>query len=136
MTSLPLLSPRERLILTYLDRSSPLIEIGSTLFVTRNTVKTQVRAIYAKLGVHSRAEAVARARELGLLPAAEPGSTSAEDAPTDDPFPEQRAAASGAAPAGRANHASRITHASGATAASRTGPGSDSQHSPAPAPSR
>ncbi len=95
MTSLPPLSPRERLILTHLDRSAPLIEIGSTLFVTRNTVKTQVRAIYSKLGVHSRAEAVARARELGLLPASESGTMPADDAPTDSPFPEQRTAAPG-----------------------------------------
>jgi LuxR family maltose regulon positive regulatory protein len=42
-------------------------EIAADLHVSRNTVKTQVRSLFDKLGVTSRAEAVARARELGLL---------------------------------------------------------------------
>ena len=39
----------------------------SELFVSSNTVRTHLRHIYAKLDAHSRSEAVARARELGLL---------------------------------------------------------------------
>jgi LuxR family maltose regulon positive regulatory protein len=35
--------------------------------VSRNTIRTHVRNVYLKLGVHSRADAVNRARELGLL---------------------------------------------------------------------
>jgi LuxR family maltose regulon positive regulatory protein len=35
--------------------------------VSPNTVRTHMRHIYAKLGAHSRSEAVARARELGLV---------------------------------------------------------------------
>ena len=42
-------------------------EIGDRLFVSRNTVKTQAISIYRKLGAGSRAEAVQRATELGLL---------------------------------------------------------------------
>ncbi len=42
-------------------------EIGSTLFLSVNTVKTHARALYRKLGVSSREEAVARATALGLL---------------------------------------------------------------------
>jgi LuxR family maltose regulon positive regulatory protein len=42
-------------------------EIGERLFVSRNTVKTQAISIYQKLGVSSRSEAIARARECGLL---------------------------------------------------------------------
>jgi LuxR family maltose regulon positive regulatory protein len=41
-------------------------EIGDALYVSLNTVKTHARAVYRKLGVTSREEAVARARELGL----------------------------------------------------------------------
>jgi LuxR family transcriptional regulator, maltose regulon positive regulatory protein len=42
-------------------------EIGEQLYVSRNTVKTQAIAVYRKLGVSSRNEAIDRAAELGLL---------------------------------------------------------------------
>ena len=41
-------------------------EIGERLFVSSHTVKSQAYSMYRKLGVSSRSEAVARARELGL----------------------------------------------------------------------
>ena len=42
-------------------------EIAPELYVSHNTIKTQIRSIYRKLGVATREEAVARARERGLL---------------------------------------------------------------------
>ena len=42
-------------------------EIASELFVSLNTIRAHLRNVYAKLGVHSRTEAVKRGRELGLL---------------------------------------------------------------------
>jgi LuxR family maltose regulon positive regulatory protein len=42
-------------------------QIGETLFLSPNTVRSHTRSIYRKLGVNSRAEAVARADALGLL---------------------------------------------------------------------
>jgi LuxR family maltose regulon positive regulatory protein len=42
-------------------------EIGRTLSVSKNTIKTHLKAIYAKLAVASRSEAVDRARELRLI---------------------------------------------------------------------
>jgi LuxR family maltose regulon positive regulatory protein len=42
-------------------------EIGDRLYVSRHTVKTQAMSIYRKLGVSSRAEAVSKAREVGLI---------------------------------------------------------------------
>jgi len=42
-------------------------EIASELVVSTNTVRTHMRHIYAKLDAHSRSEAVARAREHGLV---------------------------------------------------------------------
>jgi LuxR family maltose regulon positive regulatory protein len=42
-------------------------EIAAELFLSPNTVRTHIRAIYRKLGVSSRAEAVARATALGLV---------------------------------------------------------------------
>ena len=42
-------------------------EIGSELFVSRNTIKTQAISVYRKLGVSSRSDAVERAANLGLV---------------------------------------------------------------------
>jgi LuxR family maltose regulon positive regulatory protein len=61
------LSRRERAILRYLPTRLHNAEIGRELYVSHNTVKTHVRAIYRKLGVNSRWGAVERARELHLL---------------------------------------------------------------------
>ena len=43
------------------------LQMAATLYVSRNTVKTHLRAIYQKLGVASRSEAIQRAIELRLL---------------------------------------------------------------------
>ena len=53
------------LLLTHLT----LAGIADRLFLSRHTVKSQIWSMYRKLGVHTRDEAVARARELGLLEA-------------------------------------------------------------------
>ena len=55
----PPLSPRERLILRSLDEKLTLAQIAAELYVSRNTVKTQVQSVYRKLGVTRRADAVA-----------------------------------------------------------------------------
>jgi LuxR family maltose regulon positive regulatory protein len=61
------LSARELAILQLLPSERSLREIGAALFVSHNTVKTHTRGIYRKLRATTRGEAVARARELGLL---------------------------------------------------------------------
>ena len=43
-------------------------QMGAELFLSRHTVKSEAVSIYRKLGVCSRAQAVVRSRELGLLP--------------------------------------------------------------------
>jgi LuxR family maltose regulon positive regulatory protein len=63
----PPLSEREQAVLRYLPSHLSKREIASELGVSANTVKTHVSSIYRKLAVGSRGEAVARARELGLL---------------------------------------------------------------------
>lgn len=60
------LSVRERVVLAELRELVTLEEIARRLFVSRNTVKTQVRSIYRKIGVSSRAEAIAWARAAGI----------------------------------------------------------------------
>jgi len=54
-------------VLRLLPSDLSLREIGNELFVSLNTIKTHVRNIYAKLRVGTREEAVARAREQGIL---------------------------------------------------------------------
>jgi LuxR family maltose regulon positive regulatory protein len=61
------LSKSELRVLRYLSTNLPAPEIAAELFVSLNTIRTHLRNVYAKLGVHSRADAVKRARELGLL---------------------------------------------------------------------
>ena len=61
------LSGRELTILRLLASDLSQREIGSELFISLNTVKGHTRSIFRKLGVASRADAVARARELALL---------------------------------------------------------------------
>jgi LuxR family maltose regulon positive regulatory protein len=61
------LSERELTILRLLASELSQREIGSELYISLNTVKGHVRSIFRKLGVTARADAVARAREFGLI---------------------------------------------------------------------
>jgi LuxR family transcriptional regulator, maltose regulon positive regulatory protein len=61
------LTESELRVLRYLPAHLTTHEIASELFVSENTVGTHRRHLYAKLGVHSRHQAVERARALGLL---------------------------------------------------------------------
>ena len=61
------LSDSELRVLRYLPTNLQAREIGAELFVSVNTIRTHMRHLYAKLDVHTRADAVERARELGLL---------------------------------------------------------------------
>jgi LuxR family maltose regulon positive regulatory protein len=61
------LSERELEVLRLLPSRLSQREIAAELYVSFNTIRTHTRVIFRKLGVSSRAEAVARARELGLL---------------------------------------------------------------------
>jgi len=63
------LTEREQRILRYLPTMLTNAEIGAEVFVSLNTVKTHLRSIYRKLEANGRADAVERARRLGLLPA-------------------------------------------------------------------
>lgn len=64
------LSRGELRVLEAIAEGQPVVAVASRLFVSANTVKSQLRAIYRKLGVHDRQRAVDRARELRLLPVA------------------------------------------------------------------
>jgi LuxR family transcriptional regulator, maltose regulon positive regulatory protein len=61
------LTDRELMIVRMLPAPASLRDLAADLFVTPNTLKTHLRAIYRKLGAESRQEAVIRAREGGLI---------------------------------------------------------------------
>ncbi len=61
------LSERELDVLRYLPSQLSTNEIAAEIYVATSTVRSHIKSIYGKLGVHSRREAVERARELELL---------------------------------------------------------------------
>ncbi len=72
-------------MLRYLPTNLSAREIARELSVSLNTVRTHMRHIFAKLGVHHRTEAVTQARALGLSVPSPPHALR---------FPAYRAAAS------------------------------------------
>jgi LuxR family transcriptional regulator, maltose regulon positive regulatory protein len=61
------LTAAELRTLPLLSTHLTLSQVATRLFLSRSTIKTHVTSLYQKLDVHSRAEAVTRAEELGLL---------------------------------------------------------------------
>lgn len=62
------LTGRELEILTLMAQGLDTKALAARLMVSTTTIRTHVQSILAKLGVHSRLEAVARATDLGILP--------------------------------------------------------------------
>jgi LuxR family maltose regulon positive regulatory protein len=62
------LTPRELDVLHLISQGLSNKDIAEELVIALNTVKRHTSSIYGKLGVQSRTQAVARARELGLIP--------------------------------------------------------------------
>jgi DNA-binding NarL/FixJ family response regulator len=54
-------------VLQLVDRGLSNAAIGSRLGVTERTVKAHLQSVFEQLAVHSRVQALIRARELGLL---------------------------------------------------------------------
>jgi LuxR family maltose regulon positive regulatory protein len=61
------LSKRELEVLQFIASGASNAEIAQALYIAVGTVKNHVKNIYSKLDVHSRAQAIARARDLGLI---------------------------------------------------------------------
>jgi len=61
------LSDREVEVLDRLQSGATARSIGHELYVSHETVRSHLKRIYRKLGVHDRAGALARAREEGIL---------------------------------------------------------------------
>jgi DNA-binding NarL/FixJ family response regulator len=61
------LTPRERAVLARVADGLPNREIASLLGISEHTVKFHLAAVFGKLGVSSRTEAVRRGLQLGLI---------------------------------------------------------------------
>ncbi|MGB3731983.1 LuxR C-terminal-related transcriptional regulator [Microbacterium sp.] len=61
------LTPRESVVLNHLLEGMTVAETAQSLSVSKNTVKTQVRSVYRKLGVDNRSDAAAQARLRRLI---------------------------------------------------------------------
>jgi DNA-binding NarL/FixJ family response regulator len=68
--SIESLSERELEVLRHIAEGLTNQEIADRLYLSLYTVKAHARSIYDKLDAHSRTQAVARARDLGVLPRA------------------------------------------------------------------
>src|SRR5262245_18791731 len=64
--SLEELTPREREVLEIVAQGLDNFEIAARLRISEKTVRNHVSLIFSKLGVNSRAQAVARARDAGI----------------------------------------------------------------------
>jgi DNA-binding NarL/FixJ family response regulator len=62
-----MLTAREQDILAKLARGYTYIEVAELLGIAPSTVQSHVKNIYSKLAVHSKAEAIFEARQMGLL---------------------------------------------------------------------
>lgn len=61
------LTAREKEVLRLMTEGEPSRSIASSLGISYTTVRTHIRSLGQKLGVHSKLEAVVKARELGLI---------------------------------------------------------------------
>ncbi|WP_411280525.1 response regulator transcription factor [Gemmatimonas sp.] len=61
------LTPSKRRVLRLITRGTTVAEVASTVGISANTVKSQLKRAYERLDVHSRVAAAEQARRLGLL---------------------------------------------------------------------
>ena len=63
----PGLTPRELDVLRLVSRGRANKEIASAMFISEETVKTHMKSLFQKLGVHDRAEAISVSVQRGLI---------------------------------------------------------------------
>jgi DNA-binding NarL/FixJ family response regulator len=61
------LTPREKQVLRLMAEGAASRDIASRLGISYTTVRTHIRSLGSKLGVHSKLEAIIKARELALV---------------------------------------------------------------------
>lgn len=63
----PALTPRQLEVLKLLSEGKNAKEIGGELYLSQATVRNHIRALFQALGAHSQLDALAKAREIGIL---------------------------------------------------------------------
>ena len=63
----PSLTPRELDVLRLVSRGRTNKEMASAMFISEDTVKTHMKSLFQKLGVHDRAEAVSVSLQRGII---------------------------------------------------------------------
>lgn len=66
-TQLERLTPREKEVLRMMAEGAASRDIANRLGISYTTVRTHIRSLGSKLGVHSKLEAIVKARELALV---------------------------------------------------------------------
>ena len=61
------LTPREKQVLRLMAEGHPSRDVAARLGISYTTVRTHIRSLGSKLAVHSKLEAIVKARELGLI---------------------------------------------------------------------
>ena len=61
------LTPREKEVLRLMAEGLPSRAIAAELGISYTTIRTHIRSLGSKLAVHSKLEAIVKARELGLI---------------------------------------------------------------------
>lgn len=62
-----IISKREKEVLTLIESGAKNSEIAKALFITESTTKSHILNIFSKLGVRNRVQAVAKAKEIGII---------------------------------------------------------------------
>lgn len=65
--STEIISKREKQVLELIENGAKNSEIAEKLFISESTAKSHILNIFSKLGVHNRVQAVARAKEIGII---------------------------------------------------------------------
>ena len=63
----PSITPRELDVLRLMSRGRTNKEMASAMFISEETVKTHLKSLFQKLGVHDRTEAVAVSLQRGII---------------------------------------------------------------------
>jgi|GEM_PF-1195805 ATP-dependent transcriptional regulator len=62
-----IISKREKQVLQLIEKGAKNLEIAEKLFISESTAKSHILNIFSKLGVHNRVQAVAKAKEIGII---------------------------------------------------------------------